>query len=351
MWKVITIEEALNKENLKFIDVRSPSEFQIDTIPGAVNVPLLNDVERDKVGKVYKNEGSQAAKLLGFKLIATRLPELVNEIVYHTSNHDPVIFCWRGGMRSRAVVTLLDLLEIRSYQLKGGYKAYRRLVNSFFNEHKVLPIDFIVIYGLTGVGKTEVLKELKLLGENVVDLEEIANNRGSVFGAIGLGPQPSQKAFETRLYEKLTKVKKNSPFYVECESKRIGRLLIPDSMFKAMEKGRKVLLYDDLENRIRRIVQEYSNGGKANIAELSQAIIRLKKRLGEKRVNELMEWLQKGEYKKVVGYLLENYYDPLYDYPNGPDNRFELSVKNNDPKKVARLISDYFNKIKNVEVL
>jgi len=348
MKKVVDLEEVLFKEGYKFIDVRSPKEFNIDTIPEATNVPLLDDMDREQVGKIYKEKGPHEAKILGLKLVSGRLFDLVDKISsFSQRGFKPVIFCWRGGMRSHAVATLMDLMGEEVYQLKGGYKAYRRYVNNFFEQRKVLPVKFVVLYGLTGVGKTEILRELQKLGENVIDLERAANNRGSVFGDVGLGTQPSQKYFESYIFKTIMIGSMDRPYFVECESKRIGRLIIPSSVFKAMQRGSKILIYDTMENRIKRIMKDYAADlSEKRVKELSQALLKLTKRLGSRKVEWLIDLLIKGKYEEVIGYLLKKYYDPLYGYPSGPDSRYDLCLKNEDSKKTAAVIREYFNNIK-----
>ncbi|KUK10367.1 MAG: tRNA 2-selenouridine synthase [Clostridia bacterium 41_269] len=348
MKKIVDLEEVLFKKGFKFIDVRSPKEYKTDTIPGSINIPLLDDMDREQVGKVYKEKGPHEAKVLGLKLVSGRLFDLVNKISsFSQSGLKPVVFCWRGGMRSHAVVTLVDLMGEEVYQLRGGYKAYRRYVNKFFEQYEVLPLKFVVLYGLTGVGKTEVLRELKKLGENVIDLEKAANNRGSVFGDIGLGTQPSQKSFESYIFKSIMNGKEDKPYFVECESKRIGRLIVPSSVYKGMQRGRKILIYASMESRINRILKDYAADlSESRKKELSQALLKLKNRLGSRKVQWLIDLVEKEKYEEVICYLLEKYYDPLYGYPSGPDSKYELCIKNENSKETAVVLRDYFNNIK-----
>lgn len=348
MKKIVDLEEVLFKKGFKFIDVRSPKEYKTDTIPGSINIPLLDDMDREQVGKVYKEKGPHEAKVLGLKLVSGRLFDLVNKISsFSQSGLKPVVFCWRGGMRSHAVVTLVDLMGEEVYQLRGGYKAYRRYVNKFFEQYEVLPLKFVVLYGLIGVGKTEVLRELKKLGENVIDLEKAANNRGSVFGDIGLGTQPSQKSFESYIFKSIMNGKEDKPYFVECESKRIGRLIVPSSVYKGMQRGRKILIYASMESRINRILKDYAADlSESRKKELSQALLKLKNRLGSRKVQWLIDLVEKEKYEEVICYLLEKYYDPLYGYPSGPDSKYELCIKNENSKETAVVLRDYFNNIK-----
>lgn len=337
--KFIEIEEALNKD-LHFIDVRSPQEFKEDTIPGAVNVPLLDDDERRQVGIVYKNEGSDQAKLLGLRLIAHRLPQLVEEISKWPS---PAVFCWRGGLRSKSVVTLLNLMGVDAYMVQGGYKSYRSIVMGYLDSDAVEEPKYVMLHGLTGVGKTEILQELVSLGENVLDFEGMANHRGSVFGSIGLGSQPGQKAFESKIVDTLRRIDINKPVFVECESRRVGKLLIPEKLFQRVQAGKPVLVIDSVEGRTRRILKEYMSNPDTELKDFAEAIQHLEKRLGWRKVEQLTDSLSRGEYSEIVEYLLLEYYDPLYGYPDSPSEEYFLTVENKDAVETAIYIKEFFN--------
>lgn len=336
--KTIGIQEALDM-GLDFVDVRSPKEFSEDTVPGAVNIPLLDNEEREKVGITYKEEGSHQAKLLGLQLVAASLPSIVEEI---SKVSKPVVFCWRGGLRSGSVLTLLDIMGIEAYGLEGGYKSYRQYVLDYLESDEIKSRKFIMLHGLTGVGKTEILKELRAMGENVIDFEGLANHRGSVFGSFGLDPQPSQKAFESSIFNVLRKGKKDKPFYVECESRRVGRLLIPKRLFECIQEAEPVLVYDSIEGRVKRILKEYMAGAGIGLKDFEEAARHLKDRLGWRKVEELLTLFRQGEYSRVVEYLLLNYYDPLYGYPDKPCGEFVFSVRNGSAES-AKSIKEFFD--------
>jgi len=340
MTREITIKEALAMEGAIFVDVRSEGEFNEATIPGAVNIPVFSDEERARVGTVYKQEGPEQARKLGLELVAPKLPQMV-ETFYRLGHQRPVIvLCWRGGMRSKSVATILHLMGFPVYRLIGGYKAYRRFVNEFLNRPE-LPQKVVVLHGLTGVGKTEVIEELQQMGVAAIDLEALANNRGSVFGDIGLGSQPSQKSFEGALVQNLMAFGDAGSIIVECESKRIGRIILPDILFKGMQKGYHLLLFAPMAKRVERLVKIYALSGPDGVEQCKRAISGLAKRLGRDRVNVLLNQLDQGKLAGVAEELLVNYYDPLYNYPGQPSGEYDLSVDTSDIKKAARRIADY----------
>ena len=325
-----------------FVDLRSPKEFNEDHLPNAVNIPLLNDEERHLVGTVYKKDGSTVAKEIGLELVAPKLPLIVKKIKQLDNQNPVVIYCWRGGLRSRSLTQVLNLMGVSTYRLTGGYKAFRKHVYDFFQ--KKLPYKLVVLHGLTGTGKTDIILELQKLGKPAIDLEGLANNRGSVFGSVGLGPQYSQKKFETRLFQVCKSIQKGSFVVVEGESKRLGRNFIPDSFFEAMNNGINVLVHDNLERRITRIVDEYKEDSQENTDAILHSISCLKKRLGKKVISNLSEMLLAGNVHSVVEYLLINYYDPLYNYPKQFEDECSISLSGTDPQASARTLVKYLNR-------
>lgn len=339
MGRNIKIDEALQINNLLFIDVRSESEFKEATIPGAVNLPILNDEERILVGNVYHQKNPQEARLLAVRLVSPKLPALIEQINKWVKQQPVALFCWRGGMRSHSMQTFCDLAGISVYCLSGGYKAYRRWVREYLWEQK-LDRQVIVLDGLTGVGKTEILKILDGRGLNVIDLEELASNRGSVFGGIGLPPCPSQKMFESYLAEKLWR-QRNSPYVlVECESRRIGKNILPTPFVEGMQQGHRILLYASQEKRVSRLVQEYTDGMHSDLEALITAIKSLKKRLGNQKVSELINLVEKGDFAGIARELLF-YYDSLYKYPDGPSDAYVMSVCTDNVVQAADCIEEY----------
>ncbi|MFZ5645268.1 MAG: tRNA 2-selenouridine(34) synthase MnmH [Bacillota bacterium] len=332
MIKNISIEEALAKQDAIIIDVRSEGEYEETTIPGAINVPLLNNDERVRVGTVYKQVSPVAARRLGMELVAPKLVDMVNTIERHCAPGKKVIlFCWRGGLRSQFVSYVLDMMGFDVYRINGGYKAFRRYVNTYLNESE-LAQKAVVIHGNTGVGKTLILRRLAKIGVPVLDLEGLAVHRGSVYGKVGLPPSPTQKHFEALVFKNLIDSEKKGIFLVECESRRLGKILVPTSVIAAMKKGYRILLYAPLEIRVKRSVEEYFSGfnEKDAIPQLMEATGALAKYLGNKNVEMLNSFITGGQIEKAVEFLLARYYDPLYRYPDQSDPGYNLSVDTTD---------------------
>ncbi|MGI6684797.1 MAG: tRNA 2-selenouridine(34) synthase MnmH [Bacillota bacterium] len=335
MIQQIDFEDALELADPLFIDVRAESEYYEDHIPGSINIPIFNDEERKKIGITYKNNSPEAARKLGLSIVAPKLPLIINLIEKAGAGKNPVLYCWRGGLRSKALATVLELMNIPVYRLNGGYKRYRQFINAYFHRN-VIPFKVVVLHGLTGTGKTQVLKVLTELGAGAVDLEGLANNRGSVFGDVGLPPQPSQKLFESLLWSKLNQYRGHNYIIVECESKRIGKITIPSPLFNAMKEGKHILLYDDLNHRIERIIREYKVELYAN--ELIEALNKLKNRLGNETVQSLTKMINSGNFKPVVETLLVKYYDPLYNYPDHASPEFDYNLSSFDEEKAGQEI-------------
>lgn len=290
-------------------DVRSPGEFEEDHIPGSVNVPLLLDDERAIVGTLYKQEGPGAARLKGLQLSAHRFPAMVTEIVGVAGGRPIAVSCWRGGLRSRSVVTLLRLCGIFAVQLEGGYQSFRRAVVSFFEECPFAP-RLVILHGMTGVGKSELLRRLSGRGHAVVDLEGIARHRGSAFGGFGLSQEISQKRFETLLWDAFRSLPPRGAIILEGESRRIGRYFLPGRLPDAMAAARTVWCSASMETRVERLMNEYARPSYRE--EILAALERIRKRLGEQRCRELREMVESWRVREFTERLIEWYYDPLY---------------------------------------
>lgn len=338
MIKEIEIETALNLERVQFADLRSPGEFREAHIPGAVNIPFLDDAEHLEVGAIYRQEGIDQARNRGLELVGPRLASMVDNIRKATQHGQLVIYCWRGGERSRAVARALELMGVNGFRLTGGYKAYRGYVRQLLEG---LPRgQVVVIHGLTGTGKTAIIKSLRKRGLPGLDLEGIANHRGSVFGSIGLGEQPAQKQFESLMAQELESLSAYKYVIVESESRRIGRLFLPDQLYNMMQSGHHVLVYDTLENRVNRLVAEYVENIPQNNLEILSALQGLERYLGKKRIHAICELIENHHYHEATEILLTKYYDPLYGYANHPDQRFDISIDGQDSEKAAAVLAD-----------
>lgn len=243
-------------------------------------------------------------------------------------------------MRSKSLATVVDLMGIPVYRLQGGYKAFRSQVVDCFDTK--LPFQVVVLRGNTGVGKTELLKSLRADGYPSIDLERLANNRGSVFGAMGLGDPPSQKKFEGLLYKELELLKDSPYIIVECESKRIGRVTLPSVFFNAMQEGTQILQFDCLGNRVQRLLKEYASVPNA-LQEIGIALERLIKTLGHAKVQELRILLETNCLDIFTERLLVDYYDKLYAYPNEPSPDYVFSINYQEPVKALRELECYLD--------
>ncbi|WFD11733.1 tRNA 2-selenouridine(34) synthase MnmH [Tepidibacter hydrothermalis] len=315
MSNIIEIENALGLENSIFIDVRSESEYEEDRILNSVNIPILNNEQRKIVGTLYKQEGKEKAIEKGLELIADKLKDIYIKLKKLSSEYDNlIVYCARGGMRSSLLVNFYSGLGINMHKLDGGYKKYRNYVIDFL-EHADEDYEFIVLHGLTGVGKTDALKYLTSKNISSLDLEGLAQNCGSVFGYLGFEKEPpSQKMFETLLFDYI--INSNSKYiFTESESRRIGYVMLPENIYNmTIEKGYHILIEDTTKNRIQRLVNQYVNLSSKDDEKISESIEKLRKRLGNKKTDYLNENLHLKQYDKIAEELIINYYDPLYKY-------------------------------------
>ena len=323
---IVDLEAALKRraEGALLVDVRSPAEFNDATIPGAINVPILDDTERAEIGTLYKKDGSNIARNRGLELVSPKIPQLIKRVdELRTNQRRPiVVFCWRGGLRSRAMTAFLQLAGYPAFQLRGGHKAFRRHVIDFFEQGSWGRM--LVFRGLTGVGKTRVLQQLAKKQQPVIDLEQLANHRGSTFGGVGLGQQPSQKQFEALLWEQLQQFPAGKWALTEGESRHIGRVLLPLRFYQSLQTETTLWLETSLEKRIQIILEDY------NVAQLPeeafiQPIQSLQRRLGINEVENMLKLLCQKNWHELVSELMLKYYDPLYRHTK-PDNRISVKI-------------------------
>jgi len=337
---LLGVEEWLvNREQYYLVDVRSPAEFRAASIPGAVNIPLFSDDERTAVGTVYKREGALSAKKVGLALVAPRLPRLVEAVLSGAGGQEILLYCWRGGMRSNSLAAVLEAMGCPVRRLAGGYKAFRRLVVRSLNGLS-LQVPVFVLNGLTGVGKTMVIRKLASLGVPALDLEEMAGHRGSVFGSVGLGPPRSQKDFEALLFLELWRHRSARYLVVEGEGKRIGPVILPEVLFSAMRSGPRILLEAELEVRVSRILAEYQSTAPEQLTVLTAAVMSLRNRLGEEKCARLVQKICSCQYGEAARALCTDYYDLLYKDSRAPSAQYLAVVNIDDPGQgVERLLA------------
>ncbi len=290
-----------------FVDVRSPKEFEEDTIPGAFNIPLFLDDERAIIGKTYKQESKEKAIKLGVDFFSARLKEIFSQYSELSLKHKKsiVIFCWRGGMRSESIYSLLKSLGFNVMKLDGGYKDYRQFVREEL-QNVNLP-NSLVLFGLTGSGKTEVIKQLN----NGLDLEGLAQHRGSILGDVGLKVN-SQKKFESLLLKRIYELKDEKYVVIECESRKIGKVQIPDVVFDKIKKPWKTVLLDkSLNERIDIIKRTYFKG--INLFEIKEKLKFIEKHLGKEKLNKVNSLLDENKIDEFIKLMLAEYYDLHYE--------------------------------------
>ena len=303
----LTVEEFLSRSKGKtIIDVRSPKEFAHAHIPGAISLPLFSDDERAEVGTAYKHQGREAAMMIGLKYYGANMQRIISGIKEAGKPKELYVHCWRGGMRSGVVSWMLDLFGYKVFTLEKGYKSFRHFILAQFEKK----YPFHILGGRTGSAKTLVLHELKKKNQQTIDLEHIAKHKGSAFGALGELPPPSQEMFENILANKLFELhQKNKSIWLEDESQRIGKVIIPTSFFQWMRKSICYFLTIPFEQRLDFIVEGY---GKLDTKSLVEATQRIQKRLGGLETKNAIQYIEQGAIKEAFSILLK-YYDKWYE--------------------------------------
>ena len=291
------------------IDVRSPGEFTEDHVPGAVNLPVLSDAERAEVGTIYVQTSKFDARRIGAAYIAKNVADhLQGRLRDKPGGWRPLLYCWRGGQRSHAMAMILSQVGWRTTVLKGGYRTYRRGVVAGLYKAD-LKLNVVLLDGPTGVGKTELLGRLSARGVQTLDLEALANHRGSLFGE--MGGQPSQKLFESRLAAALAALDPARPLVAEAESSRIGERFLPPALWSAMQAGRRIELDAPADARARALLRAYGELGE-DPDRLVELLQRLPGRHGHKRLAQWTLWARAGDLAPLAAALVMEHYDPAY---------------------------------------
>jgi tRNA 2-selenouridine synthase len=303
----IAIERFLElAEHIPICDVRSPSEYGHGHIPGAINIPLFNDVEREVVGTKYIRQGRIPAIMEGLALTGPKLAEKLATAVAASRERKLLVYCWRGGMRSEAMGWLFSLGGLKCDVLEGGYKAYRNYILGQISEKRRM----IVLGGLTGSSKTHILRHLGSAGHQVIDLERLANHKGSAFGALGALPQPSSEQFSNLLFNVWRKFDNESPVWLEDESSNIGTVFMHDAFYRNMQEAPAIVLMMGTELRLPRLIEEYS---KYPVGMLNDSILRIRKRLGGDNTRNALDAIANGDFETAIRITL-GYYDKAYFY-------------------------------------
>ncbi|QDY70856.1 tRNA 2-selenouridine(34) synthase MnmH [Qingshengfaniella alkalisoli] len=340
-----TLDTLYDLRSLPFddiIDVRSPSEYAEDHIPGAISLPVLSDEERARVGTIYVQQDPFLARKIGAALVARNAAaHIEGPLTGKSGGWRPLIYCWRGGQRSGSFTMILKQIGWRADTVDGGYKAYRRMVVKALYDTP-LPSRVVLLNGGTGTAKTRLLTHLARQGAQVIDLEGLACHRGSLFGEID-GGQPSQKAFESRLAAELVRLDPDRPVFVEAESSRVGALNLPPVLWKAMREAQQVRLSAPIDARVTHLVAEYQDYVKDPEA-LDRTLQRLVPYHGHKQVDAWQSLAAAGALSALTRALITRHYDPRYTRISGEASHDPLHLRDLSDETLDRCASGLIRK-------
>mgnify|MGYP001027455431 CR=1 FL=1 len=315
------------------LDARSESEFQQDHIPGAINLPTLNDQERIEVGTLYKQVSPFKARLRGSTIAARNI---ANHIEHSLSHLDPGsemwVYCWRGGQRSGSLALVLNEIGFKPKLINGGYKHWRSQVMAGIPE-QITRLQWRVLSGPTGSGKTRWLHQLEQAEQPILDLEGLGGHRGSLLGDVN-GGQPSQRKFESRLYHALAALPSDQPVWIESESANLGRLTIPAPLMEQIFQSPRVELNSTLEARVEFLLKDYPSW-QAQPQQLIQQLNNLRSRHSNAVVDQWIDWIHAGQFAELVSDLLVRHYDPTYRHGMQRLNQTDVSLLDIDPEQDA----------------
>jgi tRNA 2-selenouridine synthase len=327
-------------ESIPVIDVRSPSEFNMGHIPGAINIPLFTDKERESVGIKYKNEGRFHAIIEGLKHAGPQISSKLEEALTLAIDGKLLVNCWRGGMRSEAMAWLFTLGDIEPKVLDGGYKSYRHFILEKLSEKRKM----IVLGGMTGSSKTHILRYLRGCGQQMIDLEGLANHKGSAFGSLGQPLQPTTEQFGNLLFNEWTKTDTKIPLWFEDESRNIGSVFLPERFFLNLQNSPTIVLKMDVKTRLPRLIEEYST---YSVDALKASILKISRRLGGDNTRDAINSVESGNYAKAIEITLY-YYDKAYLFglnKKSDENTIYIETTTDDIETNALKVLDAANKI------
>ncbi len=336
MEKIASVSPSIFLENAKttpVIDVRSPGEYAEGHIPGTFNLPLFDNDERSIIGTLYKNSGKEAAVLEGLGIAGKKLQNFVKQARRIAPERKILVHCWRGGMRSESMAWLLSTAGFDVCLLQGGYKAWRKFIRDSWEKECRL----IVLSGKTGSGKTEILRAIEAMGQQVLDLEKHANHKGSAFGAIGESPQPTNEQFENNLCDSWLKLDFTKPVWVEDESRFIGKVNIPERLYNLKQRSFSICIEMPVELRVERLIADYTRYPKEL---LLHSLNNLSRRLGGDKVKIAADAIENGDFATAIGIVL-TYYDKTYTYDLEKKEGAEilmLNTQTSDANSIARQI-------------
>lgn len=295
----------LRDEGTVVFDVRSPAEYQEGHIPGAISLPIFSDEERAQVGTIYVKQGREKAFLHASHLVGKKIPALAEKLIEAGGERPVLIYCWRGGMRSESVARLGRWAGIETFTLEGGYKAYRRYLLWWL---ATTPYTPVVIAGFTGSNKTQTLKTMSHLGEQTLDLEDLANHRGSVFGHLGMPPQPTTQQFQNNIFERMCLMNIGLPIWTEDESMRVGEVFLPEPLYQRLRDAPALFIEKPFEERLENIIAKY---GQFSRDQLLASLQKLQKHLNPGTLATVHKLICEGNLKDAAVILLR-YYDTRY---------------------------------------
>lgn len=337
----LDVAEFLRESHTRILlDVRSPGEYGQGHIPGAISFPLFSDAERALVGTCYKQQGKEQALELGLELVGPKMAGFIKQARKLAPERRLAVHCWRGGQRSASMAWLFRQAGFEVATLEGGYKNYRRFVLEGFQD---VPLDLLVVGGRTGSGKTKILKELALLGEQIIDLECIAHHKGSSFGSIGEAAQPTVEQFENDLFHALCALDPSRRVWIENESRSIGRVYIPAAFWEKMRHSPLLNVHIPEDVRIENLLQDYVLTDKS---ELEAAFLRIDRKLGGQHLKAALEALQADDFATAARIAL-HYYDKTYQHglENNPSPDIQLlEYTHGEPADIAKNLVETLDK-------
>jgi tRNA 2-selenouridine synthase len=337
--KQIPLSEWLHKQSQDIValDARSPGEYAQGHVPGALNLPLLNNEERHLVGLCYKEKGHDEAVKLGFELTGHQFIDKIKRAEELCPDKKLIVYCWRGGLRSQILSWILSTAGFDVHVLEGGYKSYRQeAIHSFALSRRIL-----IVSGKTGAGKTEILHALRERGEQILDIEGIGTHKGSSFGGLGQEEQAPQEHFENRLASALMKSDPNRILWIEDESRFLGKLRIPDPLYHQMFQSELIFVDRSRTGRTERILNEYGSFPKEILAERTLAV---SKRMGNEQARSAVEALMNGDFQTWVQLLLD-YYDKGYAHSLAREKRTIIAEFICDREKGDQLAPTILEKV------
>jgi tRNA 2-selenouridine synthase len=322
----------------EIVDVRSPSEYAEDHVTGAINLPVLDDVERAAVGTIYKQVSPFEARKVGAALVSRNIAaHLETHFSGKGRDYRPLVYCWRGGQRSGSLALILAQIGWEVAMIEGGYRSYRACVLATIRE-RAGSLPYVVLNGYTGAGKTLLLHELAAMGEQVLDLESLASHKGSVFGANSMRPQPPQKRFESFLYDRIRAFSADRPVFLEAESAKIGRINLPNDLWQRMKGAPVIEIASPLAARASYLTSDYAEwlGDGSRVA---RALDRLKGFHADRSIAEWKAMAVAEDWESLVARLLSEHYDRRY--PGVGDGHFQppsvsLDLQTHDTGSVRR---------------